>query len=367
MTHHALRNNRIATADGCIVQVGPPPPEAALAALWRGSFFQSWNWTGCLYAERFPNPVLVQVTKAGEVKALALFNRSGTLFGAQRLLLGETGNAMDSLFIEHNAPLVARDTPEALGACLTGVLPGRLLVLSGISDAMLAAARAAGVIRCDITRHAPRVDLAAMRQSGKTILDLVSSNTRYQLRRSIRRYEVSGAIKIRRATSDTEAIGFLDALAALHTTTWRSRGLPGAFAAPSFLRFHQAMIGRGVGAGSVDVLEITAGSRLIGYLMNFVYRNQVYAYQSGFDYADAGPHEKPGLVCHHAAIMHYADRQMDVYDFLEGDDRYKASFADQTIPLHWIRMAGAFTPAGEMLRLRNLLDRLKEKSAARLA
>ncbi len=366
MTQGSLRNNRLTATGDCKLQVAPPPPEAALAALWRGlepqadaSFFQSWDWLGCLYAERFPDPVLVTVTQGNAVKGLALFNRRGASFGAGLLRLGETGTAIDQVFIEHNGPLVARDAPEALALCLAAALPGHMLVLSGIGDAALAAAQGLGVARCDVTRRAPRVDLAAMRRQGKTILGLVSSNARYQIRRSVKRYEGAGAITVRRAKDDTEARRFLDALAALHNETWRGRGMPGAFAQPLFQRFHDALIERGVLSGTVDLLEIAAGGRLIGYLLNFVYGNQVYAYQSGFNYADAGPHEKPGLACHFAAIEYYAARGLDVYDFLAGDDRYKTSFADQSVSLHWARLARPFTLAGEMLRLRNAADQVR--------
>jgi CelD/BcsL family acetyltransferase involved in cellulose biosynthesis len=352
------------------VQCGIAPPKVELAALWREleaeancSFFQGWDWTGCLFAERFPDPVLARVTRHGQTKALALFNRRGRVAGAERLLLGESGTMMDQVFLEHNGPLVARDAPEALplclAGCLAGAVTGRMLVLSGVNDAVLAAARQAGVVHLDATRWAPFVDLGAMRRNGNTILDLVSSNTRYQLRRSARRYEQAGAIVVRRAETDTEAMSFLDALAALHQATWRSRGRPGAFATPEFRRFHAALIGRGVGAGRVDLLEISAGARLIGYLLNFVHKDRVYAYQSGFNYADAGTHEKPGLVCHFAAIGHYAARGLSVYDFLAGDDRYKASFAGEAVPLHWVRLGRRFSPAGEMLRLRNAADAMR--------
>jgi len=59
---------------------------AALEAKWRDletrsnpSFFQSWTWTGCLVAERFPDPVLVEARDRERTVALALFNRAAEL------------------------------------------------------------------------------------------------------------------------------------------------------------------------------------------------------------------------------------------------------------------------------------------------
>ena len=46
----------------------------ALEARAEASFFQTWTWTGCLAAERFPDPVLAEATEDGETVGLALFN-----------------------------------------------------------------------------------------------------------------------------------------------------------------------------------------------------------------------------------------------------------------------------------------------------
>ena len=70
----------------------------ALGERWRAleqradcSFFQSWSWYGCLAAERFPDPVLVEATDGGRTVALALFNRVRHRFAVPDLYLGETG------------------------------------------------------------------------------------------------------------------------------------------------------------------------------------------------------------------------------------------------------------------------------------
>jgi CelD/BcsL family acetyltransferase involved in cellulose biosynthesis len=101
-------------------------------------------------------------------------------------------------------------------------------------------------------------------------------------------------------------------------------------------RFHQALIGRGVASGVVDLLRISAGRRLIGVLLNLRAGDCVASYQSGFDYAGASPSEKPGLTCHHAAIEHARNLGAVAYDFLAGDSRYKRSFSQADRALHWL-------------------------------
>ena len=79
--------------------------------------------------------------------------------------------------------------------------------------------------------------------------------------------------------------------------------------------------------GEAELLRIDGAAAPIGYLYNFRLGGRVLAYQSGFDYAGAGRHGKPGLTCHHAAIRQAAAEGARVYDFLAGADRYKTSLA----------------------------------------
>ena len=325
-----------------------------------GSFFQSWAWVGCLAEERFDDPVLIEVKYDGAPVAMALFNRGPRRFPfGRRMWLGESGKPkLDAVFIEHNGVLVVRHmgTDDALRACLCTALSAAIgtrgwLVLSGVDRAHREAAAGVGIfVAASQTRMAPYVDLAAARTEGTPYLSLLSANTRYQLRRSMRRYAEAGAVSVTRATSLDQALDFFQAMGVLHQATWRGRGQPGAFASPEFTRFHHALIERAHAAGGVDMLRIAAGDRVLGYLYNMRHYGRVCAYQSGFDYAGAEGHERPGLTCHHAAIEHYLSAGDETYDFLAGDGRYKTSLSTATAPLHWLRLVDARSAAGLVLR-----------------
>jgi CelD/BcsL family acetyltransferase involved in cellulose biosynthesis len=341
---------------------------ATLEARWRDletrsdpSFFQSWTWTGCLVEERFPDPVLVEARESGRTVALALFNRrGGTLY------LGESGDpTLDCPYIEFNGVLAetGREVELTL-ACLRAarIGPGRWgidrprlgrwsiglwgigrprLVLGGIDASTEAAAALTGQLRRIRSLAAPVVDLADQK---KCFLDRRSANTRQQLRRSNRAYAQAGPITIERAESLTRADAFLEGLIALHQAAWTARGQPGAFAAPFFSRFHRALITRGLERGEIALLRVAAGDQTIGFLYNFMYRGRCLAYQSGFDYADAGPRQKPGLTCHHEAIRFAHGAGARRYDFLAGDDRYKRSLSDRAEILHWVEVVDQYSP-----------------------
>jgi len=335
---------------------------SALAADWNAleahaphSFFQGWAWTGCRFAERFDDPVLLRAHDHGRTLALMLFNRRGGTLGPATLYLGESGvAALDAPYVEYNGAVIHADAPPdlpraLLAAARTANLDGRRpmvprrLVLSGVDAATREMAALPGGRLATIREHgAPHVDLAALRAAGRAPIDCLSANSRQQLRRSLRRYEAAGPLAIARAADPHAA---LDALAMLHQASWTRRGQPGAFANPFFGAFHHELIDRAPTA--TDLLRITAGEQTVGYLYNFHHRGRVSAYQSGFDYGGADKHQKPGLVCHFLAIRMYEREGADMYDFLAGADRYKQSLSNGANELFWLRLNPGL---GEIIR-----------------
>ena len=356
------------TQPGLKVALATAGDIAGIEGLWRGleaqavpPFFRSWTWVGCLAEERFPDPVLLCATRGGRLAGLALFNRHGNLW-ARRLSLGENGDQrLDAPFVEHNGPLLAPGEGAATGGAMMRAalaLPGIAgLRLSGVDPSLVLAARQAGlVVPCPQERQAPLVRLDRLRAAGTPYLDVLSANTRQQLRRSDRRYAVGGALSLARAETVEVALEWLDALVALHGAAWRARGHPGAFADPFMLRFHRALVARGVPRGEVDLLRAAAGGRTIGYLYNFRLGGHVCAYQSSFDYAVPDAHAKPGLTCHHLAIERALAAGDHSYDFLGGDDRYKRSLSTGAATLAWAEVARSGTLLGFSARLRGVLS-----------
>jgi len=359
----------ISTAQPCIapaqIALSAVTDLAAIGPRWRAlearsdaSFFQSWTWVGCLAEQRFPDPLLLEVRQDGQDVALALFNRHETWLSSCTLRLGESGvAALDAMFVEHNGLLLAQGRADLLAPCLRFLLrprPGLRLVLAGVDGAHLDAARATdgAVVRVLRTEPAPFVDFTQLADGPDGFVASLGASTRYQLRRSARRYGEGGRLAVRRAQSVDEAHAMLDELAPLHQATWTSRGQPGAFANPKFREFHQALIASGLPRGEIDLLRITAGEQLIGCLYNFCYGGAVLTYQSGFDYAASQPHQKPGMTCHHMAIEMYRAAGWRRYDFLAGQDRYKTSLANAATTLHWIDMVPRWSLRGVLTRLR---------------
>jgi CelD/BcsL family acetyltransferase involved in cellulose biosynthesis len=332
----------------------------ALEAGGCASFFQSWTWVGCLAAERFSDPMLLCASEDGRDVALALLNRSNTRLARDTLLLNETGEpGFDAMFVEHNGIVFAKGYENLLAACLRCLLRPEhsdRLILSGVGGSYLAAARGTGaVLRVLRTEPSPFIDFTYLPPGPDAYLAALSTNTRYQLRRSARRYATLGPLLVERATTTERGFAILDELAGLHQATWTARGRAGAFANPKFRLFHRALIERGLPRDEIDLLRVTAGDRLIGCLYNFRRQGRVMTYQSGFAYAESGAHQKPGLTTHHMAIETYRAAGATRYDFLAGEDRYKTSLSNDATILHWIDLVPRWSPRGVATRAQRVL------------
>jgi CelD/BcsL family acetyltransferase involved in cellulose biosynthesis len=126
-------------------------------------------------------------------------------------------------------------------------------------------------------------------------------------------------------------------MVSMHTAYWQKRGKPGAFATQFSRRFHRELISCQAGPAQVELLELAAGSQVLGYLYNFQYSGRTYNYQTGFSYADDNRH-RPGLIAHAMAIEQAKSRGMQVYDFLAGDAPYKARLGQPMGTMAWCRV-----------------------------
>jgi protein-tyrosine-phosphatase/predicted ATP-grasp superfamily ATP-dependent carboligase/CelD/BcsL family acetyltransferase involved in cellulose biosynthesis len=333
------------------VSIGLVSEKADVAALWReleartdASFFLSWDWIGCWLRESAVSPYLIIARHEDRIVAMALLQPSRRsrhhFLNTNALMLHQVGDPdTDIITIEHNGILIDRDfTSVAMRACVDFLIRNRQaaggmkwdeLHLDGLPspEGLRPLADQAGLMMWYHSyKQSWAVDLNSIRQSGGSYLDSLSANTRYQIRRSIRLYEQRGALSTTPARGVEEAMLYFDHMKQLHQRYWESRGLPGSFAYPFFERFHRALITDCLPKGTVELVLIAAGGEPLGYVYNFVRDGWVCAYHTGFRYEE-DPRLKPGLVSHHLCIARHLQQGARLYDFLAGNERYKASLA----------------------------------------
>lgn len=330
----------------------PLPPIDEVECEWRSleteatSFFVSWAWIGTML-DMIPaakRPMLLRGRAGGETVALALLGAAGTsrrhgLIRSRGLYLNETGGPQfDAMMIEHNGILTAPERePAALDALLAWFAEQRSgadeLHLRGWScriPDMALASRGLLLSETAVPSYVVELDRLAAADELDPIL---SANARQQLRRTFRHFAAQGAVQLREAASEDEAQQWFTALKSLHCASWERRSQAHSFSRPFFERFHRRLIERCFERGEVRLIEARAGERVIGYLYNFRRGRRIYAYQSGFDDADA--REQPGYLVHALAIRHAFQCGMQIYDFMAGCNRLKERFATRCVPMIW--------------------------------
>lgn len=326
------------------------PPEATLAPLWLdlqqradSGFFLGWDWIGCWLRQTGAAADVLVGREGGRVVLLGIMvaaRRRGLLpAGVPGLHLNTTGDHdTDIITIEYNGFLVDRDCDVAVVPAAVAFLLRRArgrdaraaeLHLKSVPPSYGAELRSPGLMYRELGRKLSyRIDLDGVRAAGAGYLATLSANTRQKLRQSIRLYERQGRLTLHRAVDVPEALAFFDAMGALHQGTWQARGEPGAFSYAFFVRFHRALITECLPRGTVEIVRVCCGDAPIGYIYNFLCRGQVLFYLSGFRYDDDA-RLKPGLITHLMCIENHLHADAKVYDFMEGEARYKASLGRQ--------------------------------------
>ncbi len=323
-----------------------------LAANWMelesradGNFFLSWRWIGTWLRTTGMRPLLVKAMDGDGVVALGLLTplrRRRHFLSVNQLYLHETGIAdFDALTIEYNNFLVARNAHPDLAVEILRSLQSTdpswdEIILGGVSCELISAVESTGLhVETDRRSLHFGVDLSATAPPAQWEA-VLSANQRAQLRQSRAFAERIGPLRLERAADTRQALDFFEKMVSLHTTTWQRRNKPGAFASQFTRSFHRELISTPAGQAQVALLELAAGSQVLGYLYNFQYGARAYNYQSGFCYIDDNRH-RPGLIAHAMAIDQARSRGMQVYDFLAGDAAYKARLGRPMGTMVWCR------------------------------
>lgn len=322
------------------------PDLASLETRWRAleaasdsAFFLGWTWTGSWLESYGVRPELLTVAdQGGRDIALALLGHAmmPRLLGrCATLSLNQSGDpALDRPYVEYNGLLVAKPNEGAAVSAFHEALARRMdwraLRLSGIVPGSPLLGMPVRRSLCLDRSPVYQVDLDAVRDASGDYLSLLSSNTRSQIRRAIKDH--GGALpSIIPASSAAQSAAWIEEMRVLN----EGRHSDNAWADPAFRRFVALLADRGRDNGEVELLRFTAADGgTVGLLVNFVYRGQAMNYQSAFA-ATRSSKDKPGLLCHAAAVAHYAGQGLSLYSLLAGKDRYKQSLATREEALEW--------------------------------
>lgn len=320
----------------------------SLEARWRAleteakpaSFFLHWTWMGswlsAMHHAGTGLPQLLIISDGMRDEGLALIGEGMAqrkLGSVPALWLNESGDAdADRPFIEYNGLLCAKERMPLCVHAFCEAVEARddwsVLHLSGLGFGALLT-EVHGVRRRVIRDASPAyyADLRAVRNVGGDYLSLLSANARGQIKRSLK--DEPGDLSI--DVADKASVeSWLAAMQQLNVGRHADNAWDNGF----FQDFVRRITYAGLADGSVELLRISSGAGTLGYLLNFVWADRAMNYQSAFAEPRTAK-SKPGLMCHTAAVEHYAARDLKLYSFLAGKDRYKHSLSTGAEELHW--------------------------------
>lgn len=298
------------------------------------NFFLSWYWVKSWIEAFAPDLKVVEITLDGELVGLGLLTLSTEVrhkvIQSRVLRLGQTGEAdKDQIWIEYNGLLVdsryAKVIPESFMEFMLTLDDWDEFLIGASSVSTLNAFQHRALT--PVTRwesSAFGVDLNAIRANSKDFLSSLSSNTRYQIKRSIKKYRAQGKFEFEVLSEIDTFKSVWGRIGDLHMQRW---GDQSGFRNPNFVSFHEALIRNAQLHKAIEFCILKLNNDIVGCLYNFILKGRVYFYLSGLEYQEDRA-IKPGMVLHAMAIQSYLERGFEYYDFMGGDAQYKRSLSN---------------------------------------
>jgi CelD/BcsL family acetyltransferase involved in cellulose biosynthesis len=161
----------------------------------------------------------------------------------------------------------------------------------------------------------------------ETYVESLSKSHRKQVRRVDRRLVETGEATLHITKTPEELATSLDILVNLHQKRRLSLGEPGCFADPRFTGFIRAAAPRLLAADMLRLSWIELKGQPISIEFQLAGGGITYAYQAGLD--PAALDEEPGRIINIATLKHAIQSGQRAFDFLRGDEPYKAHWRAQ--------------------------------------
>jgi CelD/BcsL family acetyltransferase involved in cellulose biosynthesis len=157
------------------------------------------------------------------------------------------------------------------------------------------------------------------------------SKTRRQRTRQIVRREFETGRAVSREVKDAgELPSFVQVLIDLHQKRRRSLGELGCFSDPNFTNYHRDVMERFFALGRLRLQYVLLEGRPVAIEYGLVGGTTVYFYQSGIEPAVLD--ERPGWMGTIGSLRAAIEQGYRTFDFMRGDEAYKASWGAQPVP-----------------------------------
>lgn len=160
-------------------------------------------------------------------------------------------------------------------------------------------------------------------ESFDRYLGRLEAKQRYNLRTRARKlYEQHG---VRYAGAEADPLEYLQYVFSLHRQRAARKGIESSFMGSKVYEFHRAFAARVAANDWLSIRVLKRGAEVIAASYNFEYAGRVFSYQKGFD--PAWERYGPGSVLVYELIREAFERGRREYNFLQGAETYKGSWA----------------------------------------
>jgi CelD/BcsL family acetyltransferase involved in cellulose biosynthesis len=331
--------------------------EQLLAAYPLASTFSTWEWLSSWWRHFAGHRKLLVIGaySDGMLIGLAPFSTSRENYGGVRTvrvlrLMGDGSldsdnldmpvlPGMESLFVES----VMRQL-RMLGAewdiCELNTLPPS----SPAASMMARRCQSEGWTFFEDTRACSAIPLP---KTWPAYLASLSSEDRNNVKRYRHRLESRYRVRVSRCTREDEIEEYLNALFSLHQGRWQSSGELGSFASVERRGFYRDLSAALLSKSWLELWGLKIEEQFCAVQFAFRYADRVYQLQEGYDHTRRS--DRVGLVLRSEVLRKLIDEDVNVYDFLGGEDKYKARWGAKTGQYRTLRFALPFTAGSSIL------------------
>jgi CelD/BcsL family acetyltransferase involved in cellulose biosynthesis len=198
----------------------------------------------------------------------------------------------------------------------------------------------------------------ALPESWELYTQSLSSEDRKNLTRYTRRLELRYATQIYRCTKQEKLSLCLEALFQLHQGRWQTAGEPGTFSSAQRREFYTQLSRSLLARGWLELWVLELDGRIVAVQFAFRFGERVFQLQEGYDHQLTS--DRPGLVLRGAVLRQLISEKVRIYDFLGGEDSYKARWGARQGQYRQLHFAPAFGRGALWLHFVDKAARWKE-------
>jgi CelD/BcsL family acetyltransferase involved in cellulose biosynthesis len=170
----------------------------------------------------------------------------------------------------------------------------------------------------------------------ESYVKLLSKTRRERTRQIVREAFDSGRAVSRQVVERCELPDYFDLLVDLHQKRRRSMGTEGSFADAKFKLYHREVMERFFAMGRLRLQYVRLDDRPIAIEYGLIGGKAIYFYQSGIETEVLD--QRPGWMGTIGSLRAAIEQGYQTFDFMRGDEAYKASWRAQAQPTLEVRI-----------------------------